>query len=91
MVTCRKVRQGDAYRSEDASMRVRSMPAMRVRTSTYTMAEVNIAWAAMTGHAQPQLRRAPRRSASRVDESNAVTAKMSVEMPMTMPGTMIAT
>ena len=47
-MTCRKVRHGDAYRSYDASMSVRSMPRIRVRTSTLTMASVNSVWAATT-------------------------------------------
>ena len=75
-------------------MSVRSMPAMRVRTRTLTMADVNIACAAMTvprPEAELRWRRPAAGYASTgLTRSNAVTAKMSVAMPMTMPGTMIA-
>ena len=57
------------------------------------MAEVNIAWAAMTVSGPgPAAGGLPGRDYARngLTRSNAVTAKMSVEMPMTMPGTMMA-
>ena len=47
-VTWTNVRHGVANRSSDASMSVRSMPRIRVRTRTLTMAIVNSVCAAMT-------------------------------------------
>ena len=45
-MTWTNVRSGDANRSNDASVRLRSIPARRARTRTMTIAIVNRTWAA---------------------------------------------
>ena len=47
-VICTNVRHGDAYKSSEASIRARSMPAILARTRTITSDMVNSVWAAMT-------------------------------------------
>lgn len=96
-VTCRKVPHGVAYRSDDASIKVLSMPLIRDRTITITRAMVNNVWAAIrevypifnlgawpsvSGHIETR---------AGFRKANKVTKAIRVAIPMTMPGIMIAT
>ncbi len=93
-LTLTKVRHGVAKRSSDASISVRSIPRMRVRTRTLTIAIVNSECAAIT-LAVPSPSSGPppdvKYAIHGLSQSSAVTMKISVAIPMTMPGTMIAT
>jgi hypothetical protein len=63
------------------------MPCSLARTSSATTAMLNSTCAAITAHAPISRRMFP---ASGLTASKADTKAMSVEMPMTMPGTMMA-
>ena len=88
--TCRNVPSGVAYKSSDASTRLRSMPCNRARTSNATTAMLNSTCVAMTLHVPICRRNVPSFSSMGLITSKIVTKVISDEMPITMPGTKMA-
>ncbi|MNQ95967.1 hypothetical protein D3C85_1115520 [compost metagenome] len=91
-VTRQKVAMGGAYRSAEASCKALSRESTRLRTMTITRAMVNSECAAITVK-KPMFNRGTSGSqlaSSGLIRSNRLMKAISVEMPMTMPGMMIA-